>query len=188
MRNARVIVVVAVLLGAPGVAAAEPVSTEIVKQSVLMLTKSLRDLDPPTAEEKAAIVAGLAMPFWYDGMAYAAVDDASDAAVKRCKKTFKRAGTVKDAAKLTAFVDCLPFAMFSGALDGDAEWIAVDVKKLPRPFKKHKAKLAKLARDHTLVISHFVPAGPAEYWDLWILKHEPSGALRLAGMLVVNDD
>lgn len=183
MRNA--LLVVAVLVVAPGIAAAEPVATEIVKQSVLTLTEPVRDIDPPTPEQKASVVAGLALPFWYDGLEYGSMDEA---AAKRCKKTFKRAGTIKDAAKLPAFVDCLQVAMFSGALDGDAEWSAVDVKKLPRPFKKHRSKLTKLAKDHTLVISHFVPAGPAEYWDLWIMKHEPSGALRLAGMLVVNDD
>lgn len=186
MRNA--LVVIAVLVVAPSIALAEPVATEIVKQSVLTLTEPVRDLDPPTPEEKASLVAGLAIPFWYDGLEYGALDDAAEAAAKRCKKTFKRAGTIKDAAKLPAFVDCLQYARFSGALDGDAEWLSVDVKKLPRPLKKHKSKLTKLAKDHTLVISHFVPAGPAEYWDLWIMKHEPSGALRLAGMLVVNDD
>jgi hypothetical protein len=77
--------------------------------------------------------------------------------------------------------------MFSGALDGDAEWQPVDLKKLPRPFKKHKAKLTKLAKDHTLVISHFIPAGPAEYWDLWIVKTDASGAQKLDGILVVNE-
>jgi len=174
------------LLLASGVATADPLPKEVVAQSVTALTAPVRDIDPPTPGQKESVVRGLATPFWYDGLAYGSMDD--EAGAKRCKKTFKRTGTIKDVAKLPAFVDCLPFAMFSGALDGDAEWIVVDVKKLPRVFKKHKSKLTKLAKDHTLVISHFIPAGPAEYWDLWIVKQEPGGAIKLAGMLVVNDE
>jgi hypothetical protein len=164
---------------------AEPVSTEIVKQSVTALTEPIRDIDPPTPEERASVVAGLATPFHYDGLTYGTLDPA---AAKRCKKTFKRSGTITSPAKLPAFVDCLQIAMFSGALDPDADWTPVDLAKLPRVYKKHRSKLTKLAKSdaHTLVMSHFIPAGPAEHYDLWIVKHEPSGALKLAGLLVVN--
>jgi hypothetical protein len=169
-------------------ARAEPISTEIVKQFVTTATEPVRDVSPPTPEQRASLVASLATPFWYDGLEYAALDDSARRAAKRCKKTFKRSGTITNPAKLPAFVDCLQLAMFSGALDGDATWTAVDLAKLPRVFKKHRAKLTKLRKNdaHTLVISHFIPAGPAEYYDLWIVKHEPSGALQLSGMLVVN--
>jgi hypothetical protein len=166
---------------------AEPISTEIVKQSVTALTEPIRDIDPPTPEERASVVAGLATPFHYDGLTYGTLDPK---AAKRCKKTFKRSGTITSPAKLPAFVDCLQIAMFSGALDTDADWSPVDLARLPRVYKKHRSKLTRLARNdaHTLVISHFIPAGPAEYYDLWIVKHEPSGALKLAGLLVVTLD
>jgi hypothetical protein len=160
---------------------------DTAKSFVLQLTGPVLDVNPPTSSQEAEVLAGLSTPFWYDGFSFASADD--PAAAKRCKKTFSRAGTVKDTAKLATFTSCLTYAMFSGALDGDAEWLPVDLKKLPRPFKKHKAKLTKLAKDPTvtLVISHFIPAGPAEYWDLWIVKTDASGAQKLAGILVVNE-
>jgi hypothetical protein len=175
-----------VLVALAGVAHADT-NLDTARSFVLALTAPVLDVNAPTATQEAEILAGLATPFWYDGFAFASVDDA--AAAKQCKKTFKRAGTVKDARKLATFTHCLTYAMFSGALDGDAEWLPVDLKKLPRPFKKHKAKLAKLAKDptRTLVISHFIPAGPAEYWDLWIVKTDASGAQKLEGLLVVDE-
>lgn len=167
---------------------ARPVAADVdaAKRFVLTLTEPVREIDPPTPEQRTAVLAGLTTPFWYDGLEYGTLDAA---AAKRCKKTIKRAGTIKAAAKLPGLVDCLPIAMFSGALDGDADWTAVDVKKLPRVFKKHRSKLARLAKDPTLtlVISHFIPAGPAEYWDLWIIKQDAGGTQKLAGMLVVNE-
>ena len=179
MRNA--VLALVALLVTTSAATAEPLSPDAVKQLVTTLTEPVRDTDPPPPAAKAAVVAGLATPFWYDGLEYGALDEA---AARRCKKAWKRAGTIKAAARVPAFVDCLQVALFSGSLDGDAEWHPVDVKKLPRVFKKHRKKLAKLAKDHTLVASHFIPAGPAEYWALWIVTPDR----KLAGMLVVNDD
>ncbi len=180
-----VIVALLMSVAASRTAAAQQLTVDEVKGFVLAVTEPVRGMDPPSAEQRTAVVAQLATPFWYDGLRYAALDAA---AMKACRRRFKAAGTVKPAARLPGFVDCLQIALFSGALDGDAEWTAVDVKQLPRPFKKHRTKLATLAKDHSLVISHFVPAGPAEHWDLWAVKRDAAGKPRLAALLVVNLD
>src|SRR5690348_2579603 len=125
----RVVLAISLLAATAATAHAQSADIDAAKRFVLTLTEPARDVDAPSPTEKSDILAGLATPFWYDGFSFASVDD--EAAAKRCKKTFKRTGTLKDAAKLTAFVDCLTYAMFAGALDGDAEWAAVDLKKLP---------------------------------------------------------
>ncbi len=159
-----------------------------VKTFVLSLTEPVNGMAIPTPDQKAAIAAKMNAPFWYDGLTFSGMDDQGEKLAKACKKTWKKTGTIRAAGKLPDFVGCLAVAQFSGALDGDAEWSLVDLKKLPRPFKKHKAKLTKLAKDHVLVISHFIPAGPAEYYDLWVVKRAADGTLHLAGLLAVNLD
>lgn len=113
--------------------------------------------DAPVAKLLATL---LAAPFWYDAVA---VDDA-------CAKGWKKRGTV-DAAHLAALLPCLATAApYDPAYDGG--WELLDVKHLPKPFRKHKTKLRKLAKDHTLAVWGWASAGPPAGFDVFAAKKD----------------
>jgi hypothetical protein len=86
---------------------------------------------------------------------------------KSCGAEFGESGIVK---KITPrYLDCLNTPGWSAAIDAEA-FTELDLAKLPAGFTKHKARLAALAKDHRLVMSHFLPAGPAEYWTIYAFK------------------
>jgi hypothetical protein len=137
--------------------------------------------EPVAAAAKDAAVAKLGAPFTYDGFTYIGTDAAAN---KKCKKTWAKAGTVK-AAKLAAFFDCMINANYLAPMQAEADWAVADLAKLPAPFKKHKAKLAKLATDHTLVVSHFLEEGEGTFdnWNLYAVRKEADGSLKLDVLL-----
>ena len=163
-------------------ARADKPSLDEVKQAANAFRESVADTaDAEKAAKPAEALALTIDAFWYDGFDYYG----SDQTAKACKKKFGAKGKTT-AENRGEFLDCAARGMWSAALDGDAEWKALDVKKLPAVFKKHKSKLAKLSKDHALVMSHFVPAGPAEHWNLYAATRAADGKVKLAALLTVN--
>jgi hypothetical protein len=177
--TAALSLVVAVGFAAPALAKRMPVPATPSVDEVKAFVQPLTPLptDPVAAAAKDAAVAKLGAPFTYDGFTYIGVDAAAN---KKCKKTWSKAGTVK-APKLAAFFDCMINANYLAPMEGEADWAAADLAKLPAPFKKHKAKLAKLAADHTLVVSHFLEEAEGKFdnWNLYAVRKDAEGALKL---------
>jgi len=138
--------------------------------------------EPLAGAAKDNAIAGLAAPFTYDGFKYIGSDPA---AMKKCTKTYKATGTIKDAKKLAPFFDCMINANYLAGFESEADWAAADLAKLPAPFKKHKAKLTKLAKDHAIVISHYLEEGEGLYdnWNLYAVKKDTDGKLMLDTLL-----
>ncbi len=134
------------------------------------------------ASDRAAALELTTPTFWYDGFAF--MDMAGDSSGTACQKSWGNAGVV-EGDKRAAFLDCAAIGSWTQALDGSTRWRAVTPKKLPSVFKSHSKELAKLARDHTLVLAHFVPAGPAESWNLYAVKKQ-GGKVIVAAALTVN--
>ncbi|MFN0247509.1 MAG: hypothetical protein ACKV2T_11535 [Kofleriaceae bacterium] len=178
MRSLFLLIAIGAAFSRP--AAADAPSIDAVKAAATDFYSKVFDADGKPLDK--AQLAKFGAPFWYDGNAYF---DTNESAAKACKKSFGAKGTVKDAAKIEAYVNCFRFAMFGGALDGDAEWSEANLKKLPKVFKKHAAKLKKVAKDRRIAISHFMPAGPAEYWALYV-AHDEGGKVVFDAWLLVN--
>ena len=145
--------------------------------------RALRDVtheDTHKASDPKSPYTMVTAPFFYDGLEFYGDDEK---AAKACKKKLGKTGTVKtvDAAVL----DCLKLSGWTAVIDADA-FTEVDLKKLPKAFKKHKSKLTALAKDHALVMSHWVPAGPEEHWGIFAVKKD-GGAIKLSAMLVHSD-
>ena len=130
--------------------------------------------DPTAAKSPYTMIVA---PFFYDGLSYYGDDEKL---VKACKKKFGKTGTAKTVTP--ELLRCLDTSGWSEVIDADA-FTAVDLKKLAKPFRKHKAKLTALAKDHALVMSHWVPAGPEEHWGIFVVKKD-GGTIKLSGMLV----
>ena len=144
----------------------------------------------PTVDEVKATIAlfvdgtrdMLAMPFWYAGYKYIDGYPEADAS---CRRTWGAEGTAKDAAKTADLASCIargaydhigPAQSVHGQPGAKIDWVVADLDKLPGPFRRHRTRLAALAKDHRIVISHYgTEAG--ESWDLYVAHRGDSGIL-----------
>jgi hypothetical protein len=136
----RVAIVAIVLVG---------VATARAAPSIDELAKSVHVLRGQLAKDAKAATGLVAAPFTFAG----------ETGEKTCAKWTRAAVAASD---LPAFLPCLASSAeyFLGAFTPSEppltlDWKVVDLKKLPKPFAKHKAKLGKLAGDHLLAIVQF---------------------------------
>ena len=177
---------IGVVLLAAAPARADKPTVEEVQAAVLTFRKAVPFLenDPPDVKAATAV---LATPFWFDGFAYDFTLGRGKELKKHCSKA--KTGTLKTAGALARFADCAQNAQWSYSIDGpDGEFHAVDPKKIPRVFRKHKTHLQTLAKDHALVYSHFCPAAPGDFWTLYAATKDSSGVVRIDTMLVYNEE
>ncbi len=176
------IVTAAMLAGSVATARAERPPLDEVESAVRKLQGALiangDDAKAPHPDVAAEI---LAAPFSYAGFEYSSIDRT---AMKACKRRWGAAGKVT-AAAVPAFIDCMAIALWAGALDGEADWSEAKPGQLPKQLKKYKSKLAKLAKDHAVVISHFKPAGPVEEWNIYAATKDATG-IHLDTLIAVN--
>jgi hypothetical protein len=170
MRTLMILVVM--LCGGSNAYAEKPTLAEA--KAVLMKMQDAPWQDAGKSKSAQALLGG---PLWYDGLEF---DDDKGP----CGKKWGASGTVKDA-DVPAFAKCMAQSSWSSALDGSSKITVLDLKKLPKQFSKHAAKLTELAKDQLLVLAHFVPAGPAEAWSIFALT-KTGGAVKVNAMLVVN--
>lgn len=182
----RELVAIGVVVLAATPAHADKPTVEEVQAAVLKFRKAVPFLenDPPDVKAATAV---LATPFWYDGIVYEFTLGRGKELKKRCSKS--KAGTIKTADALARFVDCAQNAEWAHSIDGpDGEFHAVDPKKIPRVFRKHKSHLQALAKDHALVYSHFCPAAPGDFWTLYAATKDSTGAVHIDTLLVFNEE
>jgi hypothetical protein len=138
-----------------------------------------------TFEDVATAMAG---SFWYEGLAYeppytmsGKVEPTAKLA-RSCKKRYGAHGVVQR--EFPRFLACLAISSFENANgDNGFDWSEAPIRKLPPPFRRYRAKLGKLARDHWLVLSHFHEAEQhVELWNLYVVERRPDR--RIAGVLV----
>lgn len=174
----KMIWLLVVLLAATTAYADNPTLAE-AKATIIKLGKAL---DEDKLDLKAAGQI-LAAPFWYDDFNhYLGIPGSDENAAKACKKQWKKRGTVNitDLAKFTA---CMPSTNWNVALDaGSAPITEVDLNKLPKQLKKHKARLTQMAKTHLLVVAHYLPAGPEERWTVIALTKK-DGAIKIDALV-----
>jgi hypothetical protein len=138
-----------------------------------------------TFEDVATAMAG---SFWYEGLAYESpytisgnVEPAAKLA-RSCKKRYGAHGVVRR--EFSRFLACLAISSFENANgDNGFDWSEAAPGNLPPPFRKYRAKLGRLAKDHWLVVSHFHEAEQhLELWNLYLVDRRPDR--RIAGVLV----
>jgi hypothetical protein len=162
---------------------ARPPPVEDIKRVVHAIHDATSNVTP--GDPKLTAAAGLiGIPFVYDGLEYIGDGGGPDEA---CTKKWGASGTVKSPADVPGFLSCLAKAIWAGALDGEASWATVDPAQLPPSVAKFKPQLTALAPDHALALSHFTPAGPADYWNVYAASRDKAGTVRLDALLVYNE-
>jgi hypothetical protein len=141
------------------------------------------DSEPEPPDAKATLDL-LALPLWFDGLGYA---DNDTKTLQACRKAWGAKGTVQETERLTQFINCAAIATWTESIDGDGEFKPINLARLPSVFKKHKTKLAKLAKDHALLFTHFCPAAPGDFWTLYGATKR-DGQVRIDTLLVANED
>lgn len=129
---------------------------------------------------KAAEIVGT--PFAYAGFAY---DLKTPADAQVCVTRWGEAGIAK-ATDVAAFLDCVAIAGWGAALDGESDWARIDPAKIPDPIRHLTASIRELAQRHIIVMSHFRPAGPAEYWNVYAARYDDAHRVRIDALLVSN--
>lgn len=130
----------------------------------------------------------LAGSFWYEGLAYeppftiSTEPQATARLARSCERKYGARGVVRRGR--TRFLACLAISSFESANgDNGFDWSEARLGKLPPPFRRYRAKLGKLAKDHWLVVSHFRDAGKrVDLWNLYVV--ELTQDRLLAGVLV----
>lgn len=157
---------------AAGAAAEPPTAAEVQTTISRLRAASERD-----GRDPAVFRAGLGAPLWLDRLTF---DEP-----RQCRR---RSGTLATPAAVDAYVDCLIASDWSYSIDGDGDFVPVDPARPPRVFRKHKRKLRALAKDHALFMTHFCPAGPGDFWTLYVASRGADGAVHVDGLAVHNDD
>ena len=130
----------------------------------------------------------MARSFWYEGLSYEqpytifAEPEPMAKLARRCKKKYGAHGVVRRG--MQGFLACLAISSYEHANgDNSREWSEAALGKLPPPFRSYRAKLARLAKDHWLVVSHFRDTEEhREVWNLYVVERNPD--LLIAGVLV----
>lgn len=130
----------------------------------------------------------LARSFWYEGLAYeppftiSTEPEPTERLARSCRKKYGARGVVRRGRM--RFLACLAISSFENAVGDDPrEWSEARLGKLPPPFRSYRAKLAKLAKDHWLVVSHFRDAEKhVDLWNLYLVERTPDRLI--AGVLV----
>lgn len=130
----------------------------------------------------------LARSFWYEGLAYGPAFTISTAPqptarlARSCERKYGARGVVRRGR--TRFLACLAISSFESANgDNGFDWSEARLGKLPPPFRRFRAKLGKLAKDHWLVVSHFRdPENHVDLWNLYVV--ELTQDRLIAGVLV----
>jgi hypothetical protein len=133
------------------------------------------------------IAPAMARSFWYEGLAYeppytiSAQPETTARLARNCKKRYGARGVVRGRnAALSS--PGLAISSFENAIgDNGPEWAMASPAKLPSPFRRYRARLAKLANSHWLVVSHWHTEDErADLWNLYLL--ERGGDRRIAGV------
>lgn len=173
-------VVVLVLLGGLASRARAAVPTEHeAEAAVSRLCEAVSSSDGHTPDFRAALDV-LEAPFRYEGLAYW-VDSDPDA--RRCTRQFGTHGTIVRA-RLEAFLPCLA----SGTWLFAGDWFKpLDLKKLPRQLARHRATLARLAKDHALVQAWYATAGPQnQTWVIYATIKDADGTVRITALFTAS--
>jgi hypothetical protein len=117
----------------------------------------------PQALDDAVALTGL--PFWYEGAIY--LDRGSS---KSCAKVGAR-GTATDATAARVVLDCLRHGT-QPLLDAVDAWTEADLAALPAPLARFHARLAELAKTHTLILAH-AKAKKTEDWAVLAVRADP---------------
>jgi hypothetical protein len=172
-------------------------STAVAQTTLASVTSDLGDWGlamaehaggmPSSFEDVAQAIAG---SFWYEGLAYdpryemAGHPERTAKLARTCKASYGARGVIRrrDSQR---FLACLAISSFEEANgDNGRDWSEAALGKLPPPLRRHRAKLAKLAKTHWLVVSHFHDAEKhLEYWNLYVVERRDEDA-RIAGVLV----
>lgn len=148
---------------------------------MVQLRTALRDAEPPDLNAGQAL---LATPLWFDGFQYWSLDVRE---AKTCKRRWKTSGKISTAKDLASFMRCAANASWRDSIDGPGEFHPV-ARKVPSVFRKHRTRLAKLAKDHVLMFSHFCPAAPGDFWTLYAVTKSQDGDVRIDALLVEDGD
>ena len=149
-------------------------------EAISKLAKGL-DSSGTTKIDVPAAVALLGVPLWYEGLDYF---DSKSPDVRACKKQFGSHGHIQ-ASRLEAFVGCANIAtwMFTTSIGIKPAALA----HLPKPLRKHRAALAKLAKDHAVLQANYSPAGPGDtIWVIYAVAKDRDGHVRITALLTAS--
>jgi hypothetical protein len=161
---------------------------KISPHDAIKVAKTWRTL--MNAEKSASAVdAALAQtgsPFWYVPRPPVSDTDAID------KCAAPDAGALADAAAVRAVIACVfdHAGLIDDAAYGPqaATWKAVTASAVPKPMRAQSKQLAKLAKDHALVLETLSIPAPATEWVLYVVGRSADGRLRVDGVLRAGRD
>lgn len=177
---ARGTVALVVTCAARAAWAAPPSLDEVANAAMVVSTDAqYRDnLHAPALSDDVAV------PFWYEGFDYTAAAGFAQR-VRLCRARLGHRGVITDPAQRRLVFECLGYVAMTGLRDiTDAStWRLVDLDALPRPFVRYRARLAELARDHTLALAQATTADD-RIVAMWIAARDELDAPVLDGLLL----